>query len=225
MKRDLSVPIYAAAFVMSLAIFVVGIYIGTLIDASNISSISEDVSNISEKVASIQLLLLSEGNSSSFCPVYVSELDSIDMDVERIGYKLTYLEDKRGIFDSELKKKYFVVEAESYLLSQKVKTLCGDDSVLLINFYSNKGCARCAEQGTEVLKARDALAQDGGSGGANASLDVKLFSFDGELGSPVAESLEAQYNITGYPSIVINGKTYRGFRDSETLQGLIRAAG
>ena len=216
MKRRVSVPIYVGAFVISLAIFIVGIYIGTVIDASNLSSISEDVSGISEKVASIQLLLLSEGNSSSFCPVYISELDSIDQDVERIGYKLTYLEEKRGIYDNELKKKYFVVEAESYLLSGKVRALCGDDSVLLIHFYSNTNCKMCREQGTEVLKARDALVQD--------KVDVKLFSFDGDLGSPVAEALETQYNVTRYPSIVINGRTYTGYQDSEDLQSLIKAA-
>jgi len=215
MKRTVSYPIYAAAFAISLAIFLVGIYIGTLIDQANVRSISDDVSNISEKVASIQLLLLAEGNSSSFCPVYSSSLDSIDQDVERIGYKLTYLEDEKGIYDAELKKKYFIVEAESYLLSQKVKALCGDDSVLLINFYSNTGCERCREQGVEILKARDALAPEG--------IDVKLFSFDGGLGSPVAEAFAAQYNVTAYPSVVINGRAYSGFHGSDDLQAFIKA--
>jgi len=216
MKRTVSYPIYAAAFVISLMIFVIGIYIGMLIDQANVRSISEDVSNISEKVASIQLLLLAEGNSSSFCPVYTSSLDSIDDDVERIGYKLSYLEDEKGIYDIELKKKYFVVEAESYLLSQKVRALCGDDSVLLIHFYTNKDCERCPEQGEEVLKARDVLAAQG--------IDAKLFSFDGEIGSPVAEAFARQYNVTTYPSVVINGRTYGGFRDSEDLQAYMRAA-
>ncbi|MFH0884916.1 MAG: hypothetical protein V1861_04360 [Candidatus Micrarchaeota archaeon] len=215
MKRTVNVPIYAAAFLISLVIFIIGIYIGTLIDEANVRSISEDVSNISEKVASIQLLLLAEGNSSSFCPVYSSSLDSIDGDVERIGYRLTYLEDEKGIYDAELKKKYFIVEAESYLLSQKVRTLCGDDSVLLINFYSNAGCERCREQGVEILKARDALTSDG--------IDVKLFSFDGEIGSPVAEAFAMQYNVTSYPSIIINGRTYDGFRSSDDLQAYIKA--
>ncbi|MCI0503101.1 hypothetical protein L0Y65_00145 [Candidatus Micrarchaeota archaeon] len=216
MKRTVSYPIYAAAFAISLAIFVIGIYIGMQIDQANVRSISDDVSNISEKVASIQLLLLAEGNSSSFCPVYASQLDSIDQDVERIGYKLAYLEDEKGVFDSELKKKYFIMEAESYLLSQKVKALCGDDSILVINFYSNAGCGRCREQGIEILKARDALAAQG--------IGAKLFSFDGEIGSPVAEAFARQYNVTGYPSVVINGRAYSGFRDSESLQAYMKAA-
>jgi hypothetical protein len=216
MKRTVSFPIYAAAFVISLAIFVIGIYIGMLIDQANVRSISDDVSNISEKVASIQLLLLSEGNSSSFCPIYVSQLDSIDGDVERIGYKLSYLEEEKGIYDAELKKKYFIVEAESYLLSGKVRTLCGGDEVLLINFYSNRDCAKCRDQGVEVLKARDALSDEG--------IDVKLFSFDGEIGSPVAEAFAMQYNVTTYPSVIINGRTYAGYRSSEDLQAYIKAA-
>jgi hypothetical protein len=216
MGRSVSYPVYAAAFAISLAIFVIGIYIGMLIDQANVRSISEDVSSISEKVASIQLLLLSEGDSPSFCPVYASQLDSIDGDVERIGYKLSYLEDEKGIFDAELKKKYFIVEAESYLLSQKVGELCGGDDVLLIHFYTNAGCERCREQGAEVLRARDALAGKG--------VGVKLFSFDGEIGSPVAEAFAAQYNITAYPSLVINGRAYGGFQDSESLQAAILAA-
>ena len=215
-KRTVSYPIYAAAFVISLAIFVIGIYIGMQIDQASVRSISDDVANISEKVASVQLLLLAEGNSSSFCPIYTEQLDSIDADVERIGYKLSYLEDEKRIYDPELKKKYFVVEAESYLLSRKVNSLCGDDSALLIHFYSNSGCEQCREQGAEVLKARDALAGEG--------IDLKLFSFDGELGSPVAESFMAQYNVTAFPSVVINGRTYPGFHGSEDLAAYIKAA-
>lgn len=215
MERKVSVSIYAAAFLMSLAIFVLGVFIGTLIDQANVRSVSDDVANISEKVASIQLLLLSEGNSSAFCPVYSSSLDSIDVDVERIGYRLTYLEDEKGITDPELKKKYFVVEAESYLLSQKVRSLCGDDSVLLINFYSNTACPRCKDQGMEILRARDALKGEG--------IDVKLFSFDPTIGSPVAEAFAFQYNVTQYPSVVINGRAYGGFNEADTLKAHIKA--
>ncbi|NYZ74252.1 hypothetical protein H0O00_03855 [Candidatus Micrarchaeota archaeon] len=216
MERTVSVPLYIGAFLMSLAIFLLGIYIGSTMDSSHLASISEDVSSVSDRVASVQLLILMEGNSSAFCPVYSSELDAIDNDVEKMGYMLTYLEDEKGVFDNELKKKYFVLEAESYVLSRKVNDLCGDDSTLLINFYSNKDCGRCKEQGTEILQARDELAAGG--------VGVKLFSFDGELNSSVADALEAQYGVSGYPSVVIDGKTYSGFRTSDELKALIKGS-
>ncbi len=215
MERTITLPIYVGAFLISLIIFTAGVYVGSVVDANSINELQGNVSSISEKVASVQLLLLSEGNSSSFCPVYSSELHSIDQDVESVGYRLSYLEDVKQVPDDELKKQYFMLEAESYLLSEKVKSLCGSDSVLLINFYSNKDCPTCKAQGTEVLKARDAL---------GPGTDIKLFSFDGDLGSPVASAMMGRFNVTTYPTIVINGKAYPGYADSEQLQRLIAAS-
>lgn len=215
MERTITLPIYVGAFLISLVIFVAGVYVGSVVDANSISDLRGNVSSISEKVASVQLLLLTEGNSSSFCPVYSSELRSIDQDVESVGYRLSYLEDVKQVQDDELKKQYFLLEAESLLLSQKVKTLCGGDSVLLINFYSNKNCQDCRAQGTEVLRARDGL---------EPATDIKLFSFDGDLGSPVAAALMSRYNVTSYPTIVIDGKAYPGYRTSDELKRLIAAS-
>ncbi len=210
--RKISIGLYAGAFLLSLIIFLSGIYVGQLMDESSMRTISSEVQDVSQKVASVQLLLLMEANSSAFCPVYSSELDSIDEEVERVGYKLTYLEEDRQMFDPELKKQYFVLQAESYLLSQKVREICDEESVLLIHFYSNKNCEDCKEQGNEILKARDELSGD---------VKVKIYSFDGELGSPVADAFAKQYNVSSYPSTVIDGKTYAGYMASSEIRQLI----
>jgi hypothetical protein len=213
MERKVSLSLYAGAFVISLAIFLIGVYVGHLIDTSSMEDISGDLSRVSQKVASVQLLLLMEGNSSSFCPVYKSELGSIDSEVEKMGHKLSYLEEQKGVYDNALKKKYFILEAESYLLSQKVRQLCSDDAVLLVYFYSNTNCSKCREQGIEILKAKDGLDSE--------NITVKLYSFDGDLGSPVADAFKGRYNITSYPSIVINSETYGSYIDAQTLQRTI----
>jgi len=214
MERKVSFHLYIGAFLISLIVFLTGVFVGTLLDTANVQRISGDITHVSERLYSVQLLILMEANSSSFCPVYLSELSSIDQDVENFGYQLTYLEEEKGIQDDELKKQYFVLEAQSYLLSKKVQGLCGDDSVLLIHFYSNKNCSDCRQQGEEILKARDAL----------PDTNVKLFSFDGDMGSPIAEALMNQYRIREYPSIVINGKKYSGYRTSEQIQKLMSEA-
>ncbi|MFH1785490.1 MAG: hypothetical protein ABH842_03595 [Candidatus Micrarchaeota archaeon] len=216
MKRNLSTHIYVVAFVISILIFVIGVYVGSVIDSTNLNTISNEVSNVSGRVASLQLLLLSEGNSTSFCPVYISELQNLDNEIENIGYRLSFLEDEKQIFDNELKRKYFVLETESYLLSKKLKVLCKDESILLIHFYSNKNCGTtCTEQGAAILQARDQLVSEG--------YGVKLFSFDGELDSLVAEALETEYNVTMYPTIVINEKTYLGFQSVEQIKNISKA--
>jgi hypothetical protein len=120
----------------------------------------------------------------------------------------------KGIEDIELKKNYFLLEGESYLLSKKAKQLCNDSSVLLINFYSNSNCDLCHEQGINILTARDELLSD--------NISVKLFSFDGTIGSPLADSLKNQYNVTKYPSIVINDRAYYGSRTKKQIKSIIR---
>ena len=216
MERKVSISLYAWAFFISLIIFAVGVFIGFTLDSNSMGRISDTLTETSSKLSSLQLLILMEGNSSSFCPVYKSQLDEIDVQVERSGYELSYLEEQKGASDPELKKRYFILEAESYLLSKKVKSLCGDDSILLINFYSNKACPDCKSQGTEILKARDELESLG--------THVKLYSFDGDLGSPVADAFKNQYNVTKYPSIVVDDKLYPGYSDSGKVMEYIRKA-
>ncbi|MBI5046929.1 hypothetical protein HZC07_04335 [Candidatus Micrarchaeota archaeon] len=216
MERKISTNLYLIAFVISVVIFIAGISIGKLIDSSTITSLSSQLDKTSQRLASIQLLLFTQGNSSSFCPVYSSELGGIDKDVDDAGYKISYLEDIKGTYDPELKKQYFTLEANSYVLSKKFKELCGDRSVLLINFYSNKDCSNCKSQGSEILNVRDNL--------RSQNVSVKLFSFDGDLGSPIADAFKKQYSVTSYPSVVINERTYAGYQNSNKLTSLILSA-
>jgi len=213
MERSISYPLYAAAFVLSVLVFSIGVYVGYLIDQSNQASISKEVEDISRKVESTQLLMLLEDNSSSFCPLYKSQLDSINEEVENIGYRLSYLEEEKNVYDVPLKKNYFVLEAQSYLLSKKIKERCGDKSVLLIYFYSNANCSSCKDQGDEILRVRDDLRDRG--------IIVKIFSFDGDLGSPVADALKTQFSVSKYPSIIVDGKLYPGTMSRDKLQSVL----
>jgi hypothetical protein len=215
-RNNLNTHIYAVALLLSMFIFATGVYVGHLIDSNNLNSISEHVANTSNRITSLQLLLLTGSNSTSFCPVYQSELEDLNNEIENIGYQLTFLEEEKQVYDDELKRNYFVLEGESYLLSQKVKATCNDSTVLLIHFYSNANCGQlCKDQGTAVMQARDELAGE---------IEMRLFSFDGELDSPVAEAFEAEYNVTGYPTLVINGQTYSGFQSVEQIKSIIRAS-
>lgn len=214
--RKVSVWMYLGAFVISLLIFAVGMFAGKMIDNAKISELQDELNSVSRKLESMQLLIMSENASNSnFCPVYATQLTELDSDIEKFGYKLTFLEDVQHVTDTDLKRKYFALEGEAYLLSQKNKAVCNDSSVLLINFYSNRenACSDCRKEGDEVLKARDSLASRG--------IKVKLFSFDGDLGSPIALAFKTQYGVRTYPSLVIDEKTYSGYRDSSEIERLV----
>jgi hypothetical protein len=46
-------------------------------------------------------------------------LDSLDLEIETIGHKLAYLEDEKNVFDNDLKRSYFILEAQSLVLTKK----------------------------------------------------------------------------------------------------------
>lgn len=209
MERKISYSLYALALVVTIIIFAVGILVGQMVDQANQHAISDEVETVSQRVAAVQLLLLAEGNSSTFCPAYSSQLDGINQDVERIGYKLSYMEDEKHVYDVPLKKDYFVLEAQSYLLSERMKARCEDNSTLVVYFYSNSNCSSCQQQGYDILEARDAV--------SGSAPHVKIYSFDGDLGSPVADALKAQFNVSIYPSIVINDELHSGVMGKDDL--------
>lgn len=212
MERKVSVSIYLGAFFLSLFIFLIGVYIGSLIDNSNLNLISQKVTNLSSRVSSVNVLLLMDPSPAS-CPIYLSELDSLDSEIETIGHKLAYLEDEKNVFDDNLKRSYFVLEAESLILTKKMNSVCQNSSrIILINFYSNKNCSNCKSQGVEILKARDEI---------SSKKNLKLFSFDGDLGSAIVESLKSSYNVSTYPSLVIQNTTYSGYKTKSEIISLI----
>jgi hypothetical protein len=213
MERKISTSLYALAFILTVIVFSAGVFVGTLFDQNNQELISDEVVDISSKLESTQLLMLLDENSSAFCPIYMSQLDSINDEVEKIGHKLAFLEDEKNVVDVPLKKSYFVLEAQSYLLSKKLNSRCGENNTLLLYFYSNVNCIECGQMGNEILSARDTI-----SNGANT---IKIYSFDGELGSPVADALKAQYGVHTYPSIVVNGELFSGYMDQSEIKAVL----
>ena len=141
----------------------------------------------------------------------------IDSDTEKLGYKLAYIEDIKGAgaSDPDLKKKYFVLETEAYLLSKRIAESCGSSYAnfdLALYFYSNKkgACFDCDAQGKAILDAKKEL-----------NRPFKVYSFDGDLGSTVADALKTRHGVTVYPSLVVNGVLYEGFVSKEELLGLL----
>ncbi len=209
MVRKISWRLYIVSFVLSLIIFFSGIYVGILVDNKAVEDLRTETSLLSKQLSSLQLLFYVD-NSTDFCIVYDEELRALDERIELMGYKLTYLEEEKNVVDVDLKKQYFLLEAQSYLLAERLINSCNKNYVLLINFYSNKDCEKCKQFGAEILKAREAT-----------NVPVKLYSFDGTLNSSVVEVFKNRYNISSYPTLVLNGKAYKGFKTSSEIKQLI----
>lgn len=189
MKRKVNLSIYVLAFIITVIIFALGFWFGTLYDNTISEKIEVKISELSFQLLSIQLFYLT-GESADYCDFYKSELEKIDGTTAQLGYELTFLEESKGYTNPELKDKYFLLETTSLEVNRKINEICGGKNIELIYFYSNEKCGEdCIVQGRELLKLKE-------------NKNVKIYSFDCTIDSPIANSLCKKYNVKTYPTIV-----------------------
>lgn len=207
-ERKINLPLYVLAFIITAIIFGIGLYFGSVIDKSNNQNIKNDVSDLSNKIYATQMLLLSDDKELA-CVALKEQLNDFDSQINEVGQKLSYLENSRGAVDEELKKQYFVLETNSYLLSKKQNSNCNSSNsridTLILYFYSNKNCPSCVKQGIDLTDARSSFN------------DTRTYSFDGDLNSPVANALKSKYKVTTYPTIIINDRVLSGYYSKDQL--------
>lgn len=206
-KRNISTGTYLLAFVLTVIVFSLGIYVGMVVDESAKAEVEEELVTLEQDLYLSRILLLTEQEMGEFCPIYSEKLEAVDSERELIGDRLEYLESVREVYDEELRERYYYLEFENYLLMKKMKKECGEDYVLVLFFYDGSGVS--GEQGAELdeLRASDPR--------------VKVFSFEGSSDSAVVEVLREQYNVTDCPSVVVDSETFSGLQDSEELAGMV----
>lgn len=208
-ERKITLKVYVLALIVTVAIFLLGAYVGQIVDVQVTETLMEQMEYYFEESASMQVMLLFE-DSPSFCPLYMNESDNLEEITINLGEQLTYFEEVKGVNDEDLKRQYFLLETKSYLFAKKINDVCGIEKNLILYFYSSD-CEKCKEQGNELTSFSHEFEGD-----------LRIYSFDGELNSPVVEGLKNEYNITAYPSIVINGVTKKGFKDKGYLLNILK---
>ena len=205
LKRELSVNIYIVALVITVVIFCLGIYVGMVIDESAKANVDTELRTLEQDLYLSRIMLLMEDNTTSFCPIYSEKLESVNEQRQLIGDRLEYLETVRGVYDEEMKERYFYLELENYLLMDKMSKECGGEFVPVLFFYE-RGAQTSLDQG-EILNQLRA-----------AHPEVKVFSFDGNMDTAVVSVLEEKYLVSSYPSVVFNGTRLVGFQSLEQLE-------
>lgn len=206
--RKISMSLYVVAFIVSVIIFLLGFYVGDIFYSSRIDDFSLDIRFLSDDLYATQMIMILDDNSTSFCPLYLEELEKVDKRVQKLGEELTVLEEVQGVSDAELKKRYFLLETQAYLLSTELNKRCNKDVKIILYFYSGDNCESCKQQGFDLTKARETLAKD---------LSLKIYSFDSSLGSSSVDSFIKKYHISKYPTIVLEERVYSGYQNFDTL--------
>ena len=135
---------------------------------------------------------------------------SLTQEISDLADKISYAEE--NINDQTqitlLKQQYSVLEVKDFLLTKRISDRCKANTNTVLYFYSNKNtCTDCEKQGYVLDALREAYPQ------------VRVYSFDASLDSSTIRALQTIYKIPStLPSLVINGKTFKGFQSLDLIE-------
>lgn len=203
---------YIFTFVITAAIFATAIFMSTFFSNKRVESVKSIQDNIAIDILSseTQFSLLGE------VPCANINDSSLSPELSTLGDKLSRTENERGSTDVDviyLKKYYSLLQIKDYILSKKLVEKCGvtKKPVFIIYFYSNKGdCEDCQKEGFVLTRLKEIYP------------DLRVYSFDYNLNLAALESMKAIYRIkSSLPALVIEDKTYIGFKSTEELEELL----
>ncbi len=203
---------YIFTFVLTAALFATAFFASSFFSGKRVESVKEIQDNIAIDILSseTQFDLLKEVSCSNVNDSMLSP------QLSEIGDKLSRTESERGGTDPDvvyLKKYYTLLEIKDYLLSKKLVEKCGaaKKPVFIIYFYSNKGdCPECEKEGFVLTRLKEKYPE------------LRVYSFDYNLDLSAVDSMKRIYKITSsLPALVIEDKTYIGFKSVEELELLL----
>ncbi len=203
---------YIFTLVITTAIFATAFFASTFFSNKRVESVKSIQDNITVSILSseTQFDLLKEVS----CKNVNDSMLSSELSV--LGDKLSRTESERGVDDKDviyLKKYYSLLQVKDYILSKKLADKCGalKKPVFIIYFYSNKeDCSDCQKEGYVLTRLKEKYPE------------LRVYSFDYNLDLSVIDSLKAIHQVKSvFPVLVIEDKTYAGFKSIEELEALL----
>ena len=204
---------YLIAGIITLLIFLLGMLLGLVMEGKRVTYIQTQAREQKLDFISLQLQyqLIEELSQQGNCPAVSATFDDFLLELARTEERLTeYQQDSKlnkKDFDF-LKQEYVQAQVNYWLLAKKTKEICNRDVVNILYFYSpSEKCPQCDTQGFVLTYLKD-LFKD----------KVLVFSFDSSFeDEKIIDLLIKTYNVTEYPSVVVEDKLISGFSSRDEL--------
>ena len=204
--RKFSKKKYLAAFVITLLVFTLGLLLGSLIENAQVKDSRAIILQEKANLQSLQLQQKYIETGEVSCEVLEG---IITHNIDNLGDKISHIESysKRGIFnDKEFRmslREYFLTEIQFLITLEQIEQECGKKVVKILYFYDDEP----TNQGAIL----DYLKRKFGS-------EILIFSFDSNFNEePMINILMRSYNVTEFPSVVIDGNLFSGETSLERL--------
>lgn len=197
-ERKISTEKYFFAFFLTVIVFLLGLFLGLVIEGKRISVAEQSYQELELELASTQLqfTFLNWLGEEESCPLIQEVLGANLFQLELLSQKLGEHADDSTISDEEfvrLKRLYSLEELHYWFLADKVQELCDDAIMRIIYFYStDNNCPSCAEQAVVLGYFKKVFGQS-----------LLVFSLDERLDEPMIQLIKKTYNVTTYPTLLV----------------------
>jgi hypothetical protein len=218
-ERRINIRKHLVVFIITMLVFCLGISLGYVWDSKRIQWVEQEnrLRGLDYQSLQFQYLYLStlQQDRSDLCPVLYQTLEQSVKDLGQTLDALIEYQKQSSINNNEfelIERDYVLDNFRYWLFAKQVQETCDKDILTILYFYTKYDCPLCNDQGT-LLTHYKKIYQD----------RLLVFPIDASIkGTENSISLvEAKYNITIYPSIVIRDKKYEGLVDIDMLDYLI----
>mgnify|MGYP003971128791 FL=1 len=215
-ERKISLNRYVVAGIITFLVFTLGLLLGLIMDNERVQYLDKraEFQEIDYNSLQLQYLYLSDiQDKNSSCPVLRGALKN---SIKDLSYSLELLEnyqENTQINSKEyelISRRYLLDNIKYWIFSKKTKEICDEDIINILYFYSEKDCDICHNQGT-ILSYFKVKLQD----------EILIFPLNTDTNEDFIDLLQVQYNITSYPSIIVNNEKFEGIVSKEKLLKII----
>ena len=209
MAGNESSVIYLTALVIAIIIFISGVVTGLFLLEFRNSRIEKDVKQLNIKAfdMSLQLLMLEKFRN---CRTFNEALNAILEDMGEIESKLAEIENSNGLNKYEFKelRENYQLLSLKYLLILKSFPECIRNRTVIIYFYTDN-CNSCENEGIILTHIKKKYGNS-----------ILVFPFDHSLNLSSIRMLESQYDVSQFPTLIINERKY-GYLSKPELEAVI----
>ena len=211
--RNLSRDKYIIAGVITLGVFFLGLFLGLAIEGKRVNYI-ESVSrkqNLDFSSLQLQYAFIDEMSQEKNCLAVQKTFEQNINNLESTRTRLENFDTDATLNKNEfdiLKNEYILAQIRYWMLAERTRKLCGSDVVSILYFFSDeKECLDCDRQAFILTYLKKRFKDK-----------LLIFSFDSKFESePMITLLKKTYNVTTYPTIIIDGKSRSNFHDKNAI--------
>jgi glutaredoxin len=212
-KSKVSKRIFALAAVITIIIFIIGIYFGYFISEEKFNSLKIDFERLQLQQKDTEL----ESNLLNF--IGLNSCESLNYELDKATSMASDLGGRVSYYDSEiiknpefytLKKQYILTLIQYWSYWELYKKNCNSSVNTILYFYSIDGCDDCSKQGFVLTYLKQRYPKE-----------IMIFALDYNEDLYSLNLLKNVYGIKTTPTLIINKEKYEGLKDLNSLKEVL----